>query len=397
MKTKKIWCIALSAFLAAVLLFGGGLLLLSAVRQSRAVAYYKSIRMEEGVCSYFASYYKGQYLTYLRRSGTAASDTPEFWAREDSEGVSYATRLSQGFSAYLKELLVTAALYDSAATLSSAERTALSESAREMLDFRAEGSEKKFNELTAKYGFTYDDYEKAITILYKSSKAQSAIYGASYEKAPYICDLDGYVKKNYKRVYLLVLRTETRFVLDENGNRVTEDGRDQITDLTQKEREERAALVATVRAQIENRQNGLDGEDGMMTAGAFYSYIQKYDDADGRTYTDGYYFSEGSSYTAELAEAYPALVEKALSLSEGEYAEYRDGELVIFLAAAEMSGTPYTASINAPFFTDLYARAAKASFAETVALFLPDAVLKEAASGFDIVGIPYNSEIVYNG
>lgn len=397
MKAKKIWCIALSAFLAAVLLFGGGLFLFLAVGQSRAVAYYKGIRIEKGVCSYFASYYKGRYLASLRRKGIAASDTSAFWASTDGDGVSYAERLSSGFCAYLKELLVKAALYDSAATLSSEERHALSESAREMLDFRAEGSESKFNEITEKYGFTYDDYAKAITILYKASNAQSAIYGASYENVPYLCDLDGYVEKNYKRVYLLVLRTETRFVTDENGNRVTEDGRDQITDLSAEERAERAALVATVRAQIENFRNGADGEDGMMTAGAFYGYIQRYDDADGGTYTDGYYFSEGSSYTEEISEVYPDLVEKALSLAAGDYAEYRDGELVIFLAAAEMNGSPYTSSVNEPFFTDLYARAAKVSFAETVALFLPDAVLKEEALTFNIVDIPYNSEIIYNG
>lgn len=397
MRIKKVWCVTLSVFLAAVFLFGGGLLLFSAVRRERAIASYKGVRMETGVYSYFASVYKGSYLTYLRRQGVAAADTDAFWASTDGEGVSYGTRLSEGLCSYVREILVCASLYDATATLSSEERTSIKESAREMLDFRADGDEKRFNELTEKYGFTYDDYVEASIILYKSSHAQTAIYGASGENAAALCDLDAYVKKNYKRVYLLVLRTETKFVLGEDGQRVTEDGRDQITDMTEKERRERAALIRQIRAQIANLQNDTDGEEGRMTPLAFYNYILAYDSGDGGTYTDGYYLSDGSSYTSELASAYPVLVETALSLPAGEYSEYRDGELVIFLAAAEIDDGAYASSVNEPFFTDLSSRAARDAFAETVTLFLPDVVLKEEALSFDIVGIPYNSEIVYNG
>lgn len=394
MKAKRILFVSLAVFLALILIFGAVLFTLSAVRRARAVASYKNITVGKGVYSYFASYYKGLYLTSLRAAGIGAYDTPVFWAQTDTEGVSYGRRLSDGFTDYMRRTLVAASLFDSAANLSDTEKKSLADAAEQMLAYRANGDKKTFDEMTEKYGFTYDDYVNSITILYKAGRAETAIYGENGENLKNTADATYYLTTNYKHIYLLTLRTEDTFLLDENGNRMTEGGKDLLRDFTDTERAERAALIARVRASIANLESG-EGE--MMNPLMFSTLIEKYDDGEGRDLSDGYYFSEGSAFTKEFAEAFPDLVEKALSMSAGSYAECGDGEgkIRFFLACTEPTASADLLSQNARYFTDFYPRVADASFEKTLSLFLPDVTLTEEALTFDIVSLPYNSEFVF--
>ncbi len=394
MKAKRIFFVSLAVFLALILIFGAVLFTISAVRRARAVASYKNITVEKGVYSYFASYYKGLYLTSLRAAGIGAYDTPVFWAQTDTEGVSYGQRLSDGFADYMRRTLVAASLFDSAATLTDAEKKSLADAAEQALTYRADGSKKNFNEMTEKYGFTYDDYVNSITILYKAGRAETAIYGENGENLKNTADAKLYLETNYKHIYLLALRTEDTFLLDEDGNRITEGGQDLLRDFTDTERAERAALIERVRASIANLESG-EGE--MMNPLMFSTLIEKYDDGEGRDLSDGYYFSEGSAFTKEFAEAFPSLVEKALSMSVGSYAECGDeeGKIRFFLACTEPTASADTLSQNARYFTDFYSRVADASFEKTLSLFLPDVTLTEEALTFDIVSLPYNSEFIF--
>lgn len=394
MKTKRILFLSLAVALALILAAGGVLFALSAARRARAVASYRNLTLEKGTYSYFASFYKGLYLASLRADGVGAYDTPVFWELTDSEGVRYGQRLSDGFSDYIRRTLVAASLFDSAAALTAEEKKDLSDAAEAMLAYRADGNKSAFNKMTEKYGFTYDDYVKSITILYKAGKAEAAIYGENGENLKNTADASSYFSANYKHVYLLTLRTSDTFVTDENGNRVTEGGRDLLRDFTESEKAERAALIERVRQSIESRESG-EGE--MMNLLMFFNLIEKYDDGEGRELTDGYYFSAGSAFGKEFAEEYPSLVVRALEMNPGEYAECTDGEgkICFFLACTEPTASAYTLSQNERFFTDFYSRVADASFEKTLSLFLPDVTLSEEALAFDIVSLPYNSEFVF--
>lgn len=395
MKTKRTLLIILAASLAAIVAFGGILFAVSAVRRARAVASYKNIYVERGVYSYFASYYKGLYLASLRSDGIGAYDTPVFWSLTDAEGVSYGTRLREGFADSMRRTLVSAALFDSATTLSDAEKKSIAATAQEVLSYRANGDKSTFNRLTETYGFTYDDYVDALTILYKSRNAKSAIYGSNGENLKNTADAKTYLSTEYCRVYLLALRTEDTFLLDKDGNRVTEGGRDVLRDLTDEEKAERTALIARIEKTIENEKNDTDGEEGRMNPAMFWNLIETYDDGEGRDLTDGYYFSRGSAYTEEFSEAYPALVSLALTLDAGEYASCEEGGVRFFLAAAEPTASAETLAVNERFFTDFFSRVADVAYEKMLTLFLPDVTLGEEALAFDIVSLPYNSEFVY--
>ena len=395
MKTKRTLLVILAVTLAAILIFGGILFALSAARRSRAVASYKTIYIERGAYSYFASYYKGLYLTSLRTAGISASDTPAFWNLTDAEGVSYGTRLSEGFTDYMRRTLVAAALFDSAGTLTDTEKKRLTAAAEEMLDYRANGDKKVFNEMTEKYGFTYDDYVDSITILYKAGNAMRAIYGENGEALKNTADAKLYLETEYRHVFLLALRTEDKFLLDDSGNRVTEGGQDVTVNFTEEEKKERAALIARIAKSIDNFEHDEDGEEGRMNAGMFMNLIESYDDGEGRDLSDGYYFSEGSAFTKEFASVYPTLVARALALETGHYGTCEEGGIRFFFAATEPTASADTLTGNARYFTDFYSRVADASFEKTLALFLPDVTLSEVALSFDILSLPYNSEFVF--
>ena len=391
MKAKRILFISLAVAVAAVLALGAVLFAVSSVRKSRAIASYGDLYVERGVYSCIASYYKGLFLASLRADGVGAYDTPVFWSLTDAEDVTYADRLSQSFEKEIRRILVAAHLFDTASSLSDTEKKNLADTAENTLTYRAGGDKTAFNRMTEKYGFTYDDYVKSLTIVYKSSRAQAVIYGENGENLKNTQDAKTYLSENYKHIYLLVLRTEDTFLLDEDGNRVTEGGQDVLRNFTDKEKAERAALIERIRAAIANRETG-DGE--MMNPLMFSTMIETYDDGEGRDLADGYYFSAGSEFTSEYAGRYPELVEKALSMTPGEYAECGDGEgkIRFFLACVEPTSSADTLSQNARFFTDFYSRVADASLEKTMALFLPEVTLTEAALALDLVSLPYNSE-----
>ena len=68
--------------LCLVLLFGIILGTVLMVKSANAYVSLDGITFDKGVCSYFASSYKTEYIANLKRQGVNASDTAGFWARK---------------------------------------------------------------------------------------------------------------------------------------------------------------------------------------------------------------------------------------------------------------------------------------------------------------------------
>ncbi len=389
--TKKILIIVVSALLAAVVIFLAVFLTVSAVRDSLSVVRYSGVRIGEGEAKYFASYYKYRYIVSLRSSGIDAYDTEEFWERKSEGGESYGALLSAGALDFMKELCARASLFESQSSLTADDKEAINKNVQDVLDYRADGSRDKFNEMAAEYGFDYGDLVNCAALMYKAAKVKSRLFGeggAAMYALPDACS--GFLA-NYSHVRLLIIRTEDKFLLDENGNRIKdEDGNDATAALTDYEKAERQARISEIRTLIDAYRN--DGEMKMSEV-SFKNYIEKWGEGDSKV-TDGYYFLDGSSYTKEFSETLPDIVTASLEMKVGEYCEVALPFGVCFIYRAEPAAAAYTNQDAGWCFEDFYTLAADYTLSKMVSELTPDVVVTERIKNIDFVKIPYNYELV---
>ena len=226
---KRLFLILICSFLAAVLVFGLTLGIITAYKNSKAAIRYNGLTMTEEECSYFLSYYKNLYMKYLSRSGvTDVEDTLGFWNKiDESESKTYGELLLESSEKFMRELIVSVSLFDRYVSLSKNEKKLIENAAENVLTYKADGSIDKFNSMSRKFGFVYSDFEDAVKSFYKSASAKTAIYGkdgSSMSSYPSLC---AEYLAEYSHVKLLFIRTNDKFLLDENGNRVVgNDGKD---------------------------------------------------------------------------------------------------------------------------------------------------------------------------
>ena len=77
---RKFLLIFVCIFVAIVIVFASVLGIVSAVKRSRAVAYFKNVTMDMKVVSFFAVSYKSDFLKTFAASG--AEDSPGFFNSE---------------------------------------------------------------------------------------------------------------------------------------------------------------------------------------------------------------------------------------------------------------------------------------------------------------------------
>jgi len=197
-------------FLAIVVVFGGVVGVITAVRDARAVAKYSDVMLDEGEVIYLASRYKTMYLASLSSAGIAAGDSPVFWAKKAADGKTYGEHFNEGFREYIASVIVANYLYSSYTSYSTEDQRIVAASIEEILTLKADGSVAKFNELTEKYGFDYMDFEVATEMLYRAETAKSVIYGNGGTGLASFPDECNEFLKKYSHVSLLFVRDATR-------------------------------------------------------------------------------------------------------------------------------------------------------------------------------------------
>ncbi len=365
---------------------------IAAVRAAGAVMRYEGLTISEGVYAYFTSYCKTTYIRSLIASGISAVDTPQFFARDRGDGVSYGEAFAAYTEAYVRTVAVSAWLFDSITSLTKSEKTTIKAGLNELVDFRAGGDRDRFNELTAKYGFTYNDLYDATVLQYKAEQLFVALYGegtALMEHDTEACQ--AYYNEQYVYVKMLFIRTEDKLAVDEHGKPIyDETGEQKRIPLTDLEKRRRAEDIATLDAAIENLATG---GSPVITEQMLTGYTSTY--VGDKTYDiTGWYFAPDAAATADLTAVYPTLTEAALRVELGSYTKVAYDDGVCYMLRLALPSDGYKNDEVAAFFSDFYVDCASVLHRDMLAERTDDVTLTDRYQAFDHVAIPYNYEYI---
>ena len=380
-------------FLSCAVLLGIVLGAVSLSRDAKSYARYSGTIANRAVYSYLLSYYKFNHMRAL--AGTpGAEDSEEFWNSIDAaSGKTQGELLIGGAKEYVSRVLISASLFDSAATgaQKKAAKAAAKKAAEEILTYRADGDEKAFDALTAEYGYAYSDLEDIALLLYKAENAQMLYYGLNGETAASrLTECNLYLKENYSAVRLLFIRTESTF-----STSTDEDGK--ITVDTDENGE--AITRPLLTAEIEKRNQIMAMLDAEIASGSFRQAIfdalatEHY-----KTYPEGsntlYYFADGAAYTESFkASDGTEIVSAAQSLAIGECKKvaYKSGYCYVYKNAT--ADNAFTNESYESFFSDFYTNVSNHLFSEDVAVFASDVIFKDRASEISVLSVPYKNLI----
>lgn len=345
------------------------------------VVSYRSLNVDEGTFMYLYSYFRYRIPVVYKSAGV--KDTAAFWNapydKEQTNGEYYGKLALQ----FVYQTIVSARVFDSESSLSSAERKQLKELQEEALtlDYKGGGDKKTFNKKASAFGFDYDDFCEATLLLYKASKAKAALYGTTGILAEE-SDLNAFLENNYVRIKMIFVRTKDRFVFDESGNYVRdENGNYKTEPLPEEVKIEKEQKISTLLADIENGITEAEF-DALITA------RDPYFNDDSSYPAGGYYFNEHTAYTKAYAKAFGAISEgeadiisTALAMKVGEVRVVQSEYGTHFLYAAKMGEGDYkqTSGAYADMFTEFYTLAADTLFTELLAKEIQQIKIKNSA------------------
>lgn len=393
--------------LLLVLIFG---IILGTVLIVRSVNTYVSLNgltFNKGVCCYFASSYKTEYLAALKRQGVNAFDTENFWNKKttvDDREYTYGELLKINTEAYIRGILVGNYLFDRYGKLTEGDKEKINQVINDTLEYKASSSKKKFNELSKEYGFDYSDFCDAVEYKYKAERAKSLIYGdngSSMTGASYQQVRDEYYYENYSRVMLVFVRTKTTFVIGENGNLVitTDDNGKtvyEMRELGESELTERTATINEIKEKIDLLNSGVPTETS-ITPEYLSNIGMKYPGENNRSFVqNGYYLAKNSIYT----NSFPieGVTDMAIGLTVGGFAytgydDNGDGEEdgVCFAVKMPLEEDGYSKTANKEFFTDFYYNLSRMHYANTLEELSASVKVKDKFYQLDFITLPYNS------
>ena len=365
--SKNVLIIVLAAVLGAIILLGVVLGTIAIVSEANAAISYGGVRVKRGVAAYLASTYKASY-------------TKE------------ADKLEASTEEYIRRVVAAAYLFDRASSLDDSAKSWIEKNTAEVLDYKAGNSVEEFNRLAEPMGFDYSDFKEATELIYKAAASISAIYGVGGANLSYSDNVSAVTPyfDTYTHVKVVFIRTEDKFVRDENGNRVQDENfNDKTIALTDEEKAEVQADIAEAEELMNNANNGSGVE---MSLEVFNSYYETYND-DPANKDGGYYFHESSAFTAEYREEYPNLVSKALSMSVGEWGSSTDGSTVCLIYKYSPILHDYAASSMSHFFGDFYSDAAEYLFIAEVEELAKEVKVKDGYAEIDVSSLKKNSNL----
>ena len=386
-KSRRVLVIFSAAFLACILIAGIIFGAIGISRRNSSVMSYKGIYLKDGVANYLIATYKYDFMSALTRSGIECYDSAHFWQSETEDGSTWAQVLEENTEDYLKRVIVGSYLFDKSTRLTSSDKAVIEKAIAEVLDYRADGSVARFNEIGETMGFTYRDFEKAAELMYKSEMAEAVIFGydgSSLENGQFSEECDAYFESAYSHVKLLIIRTDGELVTDPDT------GKQVLSEYDEATRANVEADIARVRELIYNHNNDVEADQ--MSEDAFDWYINKYKTGTVND-TEGYYFSASSSYSLEFATDAPEVVKLSLSTKIGYYAECELDIGVCFIYRYALEDGAYTRISLEHFFEDFYVHASSYVYTESVNVFLPEISVSERYDASKVVDAPYNHEL----
>ncbi|MBQ3791808.1 MAG: hypothetical protein II797_01765 [Clostridia bacterium] len=219
------------------------LLLLSACASSEALLSFGKTGIDRYMYRYFASSYKGIYS----RSIQGYSDTDEFWDAPVNGEKTVCEILDAEVVSHVKKTLICAELYDRLGYRLSDERVrSVDERLDQLQDDYGEGSLQKLNQLLLPYGVNREILRKIYLMEEKVDALEEALFSSGGELEITEEERDLFYRENYVRVRLIFLRTESKYLTDEEGNPVYDlsTGSYVLEELTDREKEEKQQRIA---------------------------------------------------------------------------------------------------------------------------------------------------------
>ncbi|MBQ7333131.1 MAG: hypothetical protein IJW38_02140 [Clostridia bacterium] len=371
-------------FVSIVVVIGVAVGIISGVRDAKNIAKYKSAGLTEAEAAFFMSYCKYDLLANLK----AGSDTEEFWNSKTSDGTKYSEILEYNTKQYIKQVVVANYLFDKYSSLTSSEKEDIKAAVDDVLVYRMENSEGMFNEEAKKHGFSYSDYHGIVTKLYKYSKAYSAYYAANSSKisADEKAVSDYYAE--YSKFKLIFINTEKDYKLDDKSNRVVENENYVFVDISEEEKQKRAADILELSKAVANY--GTD-ENFQMSHIMFENYLEKYPSTFyGDKNSEGFYFHEDSVYTKWFKSENPEVISAALAMSEDNFKEVKTelGVCYIYKMPINPTEAPYLDTDSDSCFVDFYSNLVVRDFEKTVTELMEEVELCDAYEKINLISHP---------
>ncbi|GEM_PF-3208551 len=381
MKNKVLW-IAMALVLSLSVIFVSVFGIVYSSRKKNAFAIYGSATIGEAVYRYITYEMQTNIVNlYTQNVGVPFDSLSELSEYEDESGKTYEEIYRDLIDARIRSLAVCAHLFDSYDY--TVDDDAIESALNTFLTYKTEdGKEKTLNAALADYGLSYDDLKTVATLLYKEQNIEKELYGENGEKLKNNQDtvslLSSFVTAKYHGVKLLYIRTEDRFLVEEDG---TVDTSSDPVALTTSEIVDRQADIQTLDAAITG---------GTVTADALNTLIAKYKN-DGNV-ADAYYYHPQADFTLEQYEGLPEVVTAALDVLPGETRKVSYDGGYCYVYGLSVPEDAYLTATNSACFSDFYALCADYLFTNAVEGLAPDVTFTEKCRDFDVFSLPYDSD-----
>ncbi len=403
-RTRRTVIIVLSAILAAAIVFGIVLGVVTLVRSASYVMTLDRVGIDKGVASFLISIYKHDYIETLLNNGIDASDSNEFWLKKRYTGTE-GDLFNYEVTEYLKGIVAANVLFDEYATLTDEDIYKIDFAVQEVLNFQAGGSKKTFNELTSSMGFDFKDFKRGTEMLYKLRVVYNTVFGESGSKmqTSFADYCDTYYNANYIRAKILIIRTQDTYKFDENGEMIKgEDGKYEIRTLTEEEKLERADYIARLDSCVAQLKNNPDNTIAFNDFNNLLDEVaEKYKENVTSAVKNGYYLAKGSDYTTKLS--LDGIINEAFNLEVGEIYTCETGVTVAedndkstgfsykcYVYKMEKEARAYKNSSLEHFFVDFNALASVSLYGEIVDEYSKNVEIKDKWDAINPVAIPRN-------
>ena len=210
----------------------------------------------------------------------------------------------------------------------------------ELVKYRYEDSKSAFNKaLKEAYGINMDQLREILLMEKKAQAVESYLFGDSGIMKPTDAEKEQYYTENYKRLQVLLIKTYSEYVLDEDGNVVKDDlGMYKIKYYTEEEIAEKMLRAAKV-------------EEGLEIGTDFEKLIELYGELKIEGYPNGFYVT-GNDYEAVVGSGYdPDVFADVLKQETGTVKRYDlEKDAVIFVKSLPLLDKAYESESDAGQF-----------------------------------------------
>lgn len=279
---------------------------------------YKGEKISLNLYSYWMSQNKSRYVT-------SENDTDEYWATKYSNGETYEQKMREIVDFNVKVNLVCQKLFkDMGLELNAEDVKELETGISDLL--KAYGSKSELNKFLSKYNINYG----MLSDIYKIELMTATVYDTLYAKngERYINDqeLENYFKENYVQADMIILYTPVEYVRNDKGEIEYDEatGNAKTRELTEEEIAAKKALAEDIVKKLDNGESFEDLKN------------QYNEDANGKTYTEGYFIS-----TNDLSVYGPSIVAAAAGIKVDEYKMVEDGSSICIMKRKELNTKAY--------------------------------------------------------